>query len=63
VTAESTAAERDGAGPAGGRAAELMAAVRAVERGEAAATEFFNRPGPPPSCSPPQAIECVFEHA
>lgn len=36
-----------GAEPAG-KAAELMAAVRAVERGEASATEFFTQPAPPP---------------
>lgn len=52
--AERRAAGQDGppaAGPAG-TAAELMAAVRAVERGEASAAEFFTRPAPPPAPVP-----------
>ncbi|MCK1797961.1 ATP-dependent RecD-like DNA helicase [Streptomyces sp. XM4193] len=35
-----------------GRAAELMAAVRAVESGERSATDFFAAPAPPPRTAP-----------
>ncbi|WP_146057002.1 hypothetical protein, partial [Streptomyces sp. SM14] len=50
MTNGSPAPADGGTGP-GGKAEELMAAVRAVEKGERSATEFFTRPVPPPAPS------------
>lgn len=49
-----------------GKAAELMAAVRAVESGERSATDFFAQPSPPPSPArprPPQPVAASVAQA